>query len=838
MKKYAWILSPIILFSHPTNPTVISGEASITFPNSQTQWISTTDKAILHWEDFSINLGEQTEFILPDIQSSVLNRVMGENPTQILGNLFSNGQVLLINPHGVIFGENAIIDTGAFLASTFDILNADFLKGEELLFTGESLATISNEGLLRATNGDLSLIASQVLNNGQIEALQGSACIACAAKVHLNRNGEEKLEVLYAEKLEVSETGFQNLGSIRAAQVEIKADGNLYDFAIKQNGEIDALGFESIGGKICLVAEEGRLTQTGNLKAINSDFSGGKIHVLGKEIGILENAQLDISGSQGAGTLLIGGDFQGKNPDIPNAQLTFVEKAVKIKANATDQGDGGTVILWGDQATYYYGSTNATGGQKSGDGGFVEISGKYLDFGGFVDRRASNGKAGELLLDPNDFSVIAGAGTSAGVTFGGACGGSTYCATGGGISTIGNIDLTTNLGAGPVTITTSGGVFDKGEPGDITISAPVDGTVVPPYDSIFDLTFRPNRNLIVNDIVDNVAPGTSNIFVDAPNGDVLLGGPIGTPPSVTTDNTLSAGGNLTINCQNIGLKGGSVGAADSFLRAINPGGMVTVNASQDFVMQSGSVALALAFIVSSGDITLNVGGNVMTSGLSALNFISSLAGGLSVVSQGNISFDGTTLSTFTALNLFTLGDVSLANLGSISGSTNITAGGSFFQTATNIISAGAITVVIDENFSSAGQIGPSSVQIDASSLYLTSMEIRLFTGIRANNTILNTFNGSNFVAGPIFQNSATEQYGVYFSTFTGDALGVPFTIYYKESPAILIAAAQKGFVAGAEMFRDLHPFDEWILWYLRFGQTIPHFYPALLNHHLWLLAGW
>lgn len=153
MVKYAWILSPIILFSHPTDPTVISGDVSISYPDSQSQLISATNKTIINWEDFSIHLGEQTEFILPDLQSSVLNRVMGENPSQILGNLISSGQVLLINPHGVIFGKNAIIDTASFLASTFDILNADFLKGEELLFTGDSLACISNDGLLRATNG-------------------------------------------------------------------------------------------------------------------------------------------------------------------------------------------------------------------------------------------------------------------------------------------------------------------------------------------------------------------------------------------------------------------------------------------------------------------------------------------------------------------------------------------------------------------------------------------------------------------------------------------------------------------------------------------------------------
>lgn len=130
------------------------------------------------------------------------------------------------------------------------------------------------------------------------------------------------------------------------------------------------------------------------------------------------------------------------------------------------------------------------------------------------------------------------------------------------------------------------------------------------------------------------------------------------------------------------------------------------------------------------------------------------------------------------------------------------------------------TIVVDNNFASVGQIGPGLFQLDAATTFIAVNEIRLFTAIRANNTIAATLNGSNFVAGPLFQNSSTEQYGIYFSSFTGDALGIPFTVYYKESQAILIAAAQKGFVAGAEIFRDLHPFDEWSLWYMKIGQTI------------------
>ena len=72
-----------------------------------------------------------------------------------------------------------------------------------------------------------------------------------------------------------------------------------------------------------------------------------------------------------------------------------------IRADATASGDGGKVIVWADDFTLFYGEASARGGQTSGDGGFIEISGKNaLNFEGVVNTSAVNGATGTVLFDP------------------------------------------------------------------------------------------------------------------------------------------------------------------------------------------------------------------------------------------------------------------------------------------------------------------------------------------------------------------------------------------------------------------------------------------------------
>jgi hypothetical protein len=104
--------------------------------------------------------------------------------------------------------------------------------------------------------------------------------------------------------------------------------------------------------------------------------------------------------TKGGGTVKIGGDWQGKGT-TQRAETLSVDGQTIIHSDATELGDGGTVVLWSDKQTSFDGLITARGGDNSGDGDNVEISGKAkLDFTGFVDLTANTGKFGQLLLDP------------------------------------------------------------------------------------------------------------------------------------------------------------------------------------------------------------------------------------------------------------------------------------------------------------------------------------------------------------------------------------------------------------------------------------------------------
>jgi hypothetical protein len=119
----------------------------------------------------------------------------------------------------------------------------------------------------------------------------------------------------------------------------------------------------------------------------------------------LTGVAIDASGVNGGGTVLIGGDYQGKG-SVPNARTTFIDASTVINVDALQNGNGGRAIVWADDTTRFLGKINARGGSGSGDGGFAEVSGKQnLLFQGLADLSATRGAIGTLLLDPNDIII-------------------------------------------------------------------------------------------------------------------------------------------------------------------------------------------------------------------------------------------------------------------------------------------------------------------------------------------------------------------------------------------------------------------------------------------------
>ncbi len=192
-----------------------------------------------------------------------------------------------------------------------------------------------------------------------------------------------------------------NQGSIIAGNVTAEFSNSYSDVA-------DAKIIASNGGNILLNGgKTGDLEATGQFLA--TGLTGGKINFRGETVN-LRGASLDASGENGGGSILIGGDYQGVNsidsPSLANAESTFVDKYSKIDAGAKNNGNGGKVIIWADIDTDFRGDIKARGGSQSGDGGFVEVSGKQdLNFVGNVDVDAPNGAIGSVLLDPEDIII-------------------------------------------------------------------------------------------------------------------------------------------------------------------------------------------------------------------------------------------------------------------------------------------------------------------------------------------------------------------------------------------------------------------------------------------------
>jgi len=393
---------PVAAPANPVNPTVMAGQAGFNTAGN-TLTVTNTPNAIINWQGFSIGPNETTRFIQQSAASAVLNRVTGGDPSQILGALQSNGRVFLINPNGIAFGAGSRIDVGGLVASTLNLSDADFLSGR-LNFTERTGAgAIVNEGEVRAARGgQILLIAPQVENAGLISAPNGEVLLAAGKSVRLVdiANPEIQYEVNAPENAAI------NLGSLMGRSI------GLHGGAIRHSGlaSADNVGVDEAGRIVFRAVGEARV-EDGTVSAASTAGHGGRIEVLGNKVVLTGAARLDASGATGGGTVLVGGDYQGGNRDIPNAERTFFGAGAEIRADATQSGDGGKVIVWADEATRAYGTVSARGGELGGDGGFVEVSGKqYLDFRASVDTRAPVGKGGTLLLDPDNLTIVGGGG--------------------------------------------------------------------------------------------------------------------------------------------------------------------------------------------------------------------------------------------------------------------------------------------------------------------------------------------------------------------------------------------------------------------------------------------
>jgi len=400
------------LHALPAAGVVAAGSASIVSSGAGSLTITqASQNAAFNWQSFNIGASEAVRFIQPNSNSVALNRVLGSDPSAILGSLTANGKVFLINPNGILFGTGASVNVGGLVASTLGITDNDFMAGR-YRFTGTGTGTVNNKGNILALDGGfIAMLGERVGNDGMLSAKLGTIVLAAGSAVTMNVVADGLVNVTVDQG--TLNALVKNGGLIQAdggsVLMTAQARDALLSTVVNNQGIVQANSIGHRNGRIILDGgDTGVVDVSGELRAQGAQAltTGGTINVVGDKVGIAGTAVLDASGAMGGGTVLVGGDYQGKNPSIHNAEFTYVGPQAVIKADATQVGDGGKVIVWANDRTNYQGFISARGGTNGGDGGFVEVSGKnVLGFSGLVDTRAPLGMTGTLLLDPTDITI-------------------------------------------------------------------------------------------------------------------------------------------------------------------------------------------------------------------------------------------------------------------------------------------------------------------------------------------------------------------------------------------------------------------------------------------------
>ena len=210
--------------------------AAIPAPANNTLTIHQTDQnAVIQWQSFDVGSNASVIF---DQQGktywSLLNYINDSNPSQIYGNLTSDGQIYLINQNGILFGPGSKVNVHSLIATS--LMPVDIGSGT-LNFTGQDTDTtgvVSNQGTIQTDQlGSVFLLGSQVENYGTISAPNGMIVLAAGKDINLAPLSSENL------RINSYDTGQKSGQTTNSQTGTIEADGGfagLYGRVVNQDG--------------------------------------------------------------------------------------------------------------------------------------------------------------------------------------------------------------------------------------------------------------------------------------------------------------------------------------------------------------------------------------------------------------------------------------------------------------------------------------------------------------------------------------------------------------------------------------------------------------------------
>ncbi|MFK5914031.1 MAG: filamentous hemagglutinin N-terminal domain-containing protein [Woeseiaceae bacterium] len=411
----------------PIGGNVVSGElvgggSSITPSSNLTTTINQASQNLaIDWQSFNVNSNERVQFIQPNSSSIALNRILSNNGSVIQGQIDANGQVILVNPHGVFFSSTASVNVGGLIASTLDIAPTDFMNGNYIFNEVVGVdGVVINSGTINASlGGNVALIGKQVKNDGLISAHLGSVILAAGKQSILTFDSQGLLGITVTKEVLQSELGL--------------------DAAVTNNGEIDVEG-----GRVLLTASTSQDVFSQAVNSTNLDQATSVVvnedgtYTLGNGADVVNTGSIDVSSqfndSNTARIVLVGenvthnGELTANTEtgnageiEIHSKDKTLLTENSMTSAQATLSGQGGLIKVLGDKVGLFDSSSiNATGAHGGGQvlfGGDNEGSNDsiknsdfiYLSENSTVFADATNeGDGGKIITFAKDTARIYG----------------------------------------------------------------------------------------------------------------------------------------------------------------------------------------------------------------------------------------------------------------------------------------------------------------------------------------------------------------------------------------------------------------------------------------------
>ena len=268
----------------PTNGVVVNGtgtEFSTVGNNMTVDIAGSGNRVIINYDSFNIGKDASVTFNQADANAVVLNRVNVSGPqSEIWGALKANGNVYIVNPAGVLFGANAVINVGSLVAAAGNITDDNFNAGIDSFSLSGSL-----ENQADITANGVYLLGKTVKNSGNITTNGKTVVMASGENIEISEAGTGISVVV--KNTTAESNGITNSGKIDAGSGSVLLGaGDLYSVAILNNGEITANNVKIEAGSS---GTNGKILSTEKIEATEDlTISGGNVEVSELNAGNIE----------------------------------------------------------------------------------------------------------------------------------------------------------------------------------------------------------------------------------------------------------------------------------------------------------------------------------------------------------------------------------------------------------------------------------------------------------------------------------------------------------------------------------------------------------------------